>query len=382
MYFAMENGRLKFTLKTQVTFFKTVVMRKLSILFCLALLTAAGLRSQILIVYPGDANNNGIANHVDLLQLGLQYNVTGPSRNVFPNTVWVGDTAVPWGGPAFLDPGYADCDGNGIVDSLDVNAIVQNFGLTHGGAVGQDSNSFGGTSAPHLQLEIGIDSIFVQGTTQLALNINLGSNIIPVDSIYGFAFTIDFDPGIIDQLSFAFAPNSFALDSGRSLRFVRIDTTLGKIYVAATNIDHVNRMGAGTIATIGMVMDDDIRITGNWNLLFTPSALLAYSASGATIPIFPQADSLQITTGRPAPSIPGLDIYPNPAHDRVSVSSTQFPIKKVLLLDAQGRYLVQNISPNPNLVTLNTDQLPQGCYFLEVHVQDRILRRKLVILPH
>ncbi len=357
-------------------------MRKLSILFCLALLSATGLQSQILIVYPGDANNNGIANHVDLLQLGQEYNVTGPARNILPNTVWIGDTALAWGGPAFVDPGYADCDGNGIVDSLDLNAIVQNFGLTHGGAVGQDSNSFGGFNAPHLQLVMGIDSIFVQGVTQLSLNINLGSNIIPVDSIYGYAFTIDFDPGIVDQLSFAFAPNGFAIDSARSLRFVRIDTLLGKIYVAATNIDHVNRAGAGTIATIGMVMDDDIRINGNWSLLFTPSALLAYSASGATIPIFPQGDTLHITTGRPEPGISGLEIYPNPAHDRVSVSSQHLPIRSVKLLDAQGRYLLQNQSPNPYFVTLNTDQLPQGCYFLEVHVQDRILRRKLVILSH
>lgn len=360
------------------------VMRKIPILFCLVLIAFGpllGQPGQPLTVYPGDANNTRLCNHVDLLYIGLNYGDTGPVRNFLPDITWAPDSAQAWNGPAFLDQGYSDCDGDGRIDVADRAAIVQNFGLVHGGSFLPDTTSIGNANAPHLQINLVPDSLTVIGTVALNLAVNLGSSNIPVDSIYGFAFTIDFDPLIVDQISFAFSPSSFAIDSASSLQFVRIDTLLGKIYVSATNIDHQNRSGAGQIGTIGIVMDDDIRIAGMWNLLFTPSYFLGLSASGGFVNAYPQGDSMVITA-RPNPELGGLEIYPNPATDRLQVRSTVHELSSLRIYDAQGRLLIEDAHPNPTIAIVNTDQLPAGCYFLEIRAEERVLRRKLVIQSH
>jgi Secretion system C-terminal sorting domain len=355
-------------------------MRKLSILFCLALIASGCLLGQTLTVYPGDANNSRLCNHVDLLYVGLNYGLTGPARNIFPDTSWAPQQALAWGVPAVLDAAHSDCDGDGQIDRLDVTAIEGhfNFNTNPGTAPLADTTSIGSVNGPHLIVDLIQDSIFVQGAVQLTLAIRLGTPATPVDSIYGYAFTLDYDPIIVDAINFAFAPGNFAMDSA-ALNFFRVDTTLGKIYVSATNIDHQNRMGSGIIATVGIVMDDDIRISGLWSLLLTPSAFLGFTASAALVPVFPQGDTLTVITGRPMASLTGIDIYPNPATDQVVVRSAEQALSSLRLLDMQGRVLLENASPNPNFEIINTTQFPTGCYFLEVHARERVLRRKLVI---
>lgn len=377
MYFPTDKLRPMFDLEIMGHPLKMPDMRKIPLLFCLAMIAAASLYGQ-LTVYPGDANNSHLANHVDLLYVGLRFGETGPPRNFFPNFTWTGQSAQAWGGPASVDPAYADCDGTGAIDRSDELGIQQNFGLTHSGSVLPDPNSFGGVNSPHLQINIAPDSFLVQGVTQFVLSLELGSPTQIVDSIYGYALTIDYDPMIVDDVSFAFNPNSFAVDSA-GLTLVRIDTVLGKIYVAATNIDHINRMGNGTLATIGIVMDDDIRVAGMWNLLFTPSYFLGFTASEATVPVFPRGDTLVVITGRPAPADLGLEVYPNPATDQISVHSNQHALQRLRLYDMQGRLLHDAAPSNTHFHTLYIDHLPAGCYFLEVHANDGILRRKVVL---
>jgi hypothetical protein len=80
-----------------------------------------------LIVWPGDTNNDGIANQADVLPLGLCFGQTGPSR---PNASinWIGQPATPWTQEHCT---YADANGNGVVDQADVLPIGLNFGRTH-----------------------------------------------------------------------------------------------------------------------------------------------------------------------------------------------------------------------------------------------------------
>ena len=56
-------------------------------LICLVQITSAQL------VWPGDVNNNGIVNEVDLLTLGKAFGAAGPSRGE-TNLIWQGEEII------------------------------------------------------------------------------------------------------------------------------------------------------------------------------------------------------------------------------------------------------------------------------------------------
>ncbi|MCH8487841.1 MAG: hypothetical protein LAT75_13310, partial [Candidatus Cyclonatronum sp.] len=88
---------------------------------------------EIVIVWPGDTNNDGIVNEQDVLPLGIYWNLTGPAREN-ASTEWAGQPAVVW---EPVEATFADTDGSGLVNQTDLLAVGLNFGNTHGGAASE-----------------------------------------------------------------------------------------------------------------------------------------------------------------------------------------------------------------------------------------------------
>ncbi len=74
-------------------------------------------------VYPGDANDDGTVDERDVLPLGVHYLRTGQQRLRNPD-IWTLERAFAWSPFAAT---HADCDGNGIIDSLDICTILEFF---------------------------------------------------------------------------------------------------------------------------------------------------------------------------------------------------------------------------------------------------------------
>jgi hypothetical protein len=81
-----------------------------------------------LIVWPGDTNNDGIANQADILPIGLFWAATGPARPG-ASMAWTGQPTSPW---TPENATYADANGDGTVNQADVLPIGLNWGQTHG----------------------------------------------------------------------------------------------------------------------------------------------------------------------------------------------------------------------------------------------------------
>ena len=83
-------------------------------------------------VWPGDANTDKLVDATDLLPIGIAYGETGPVRNS-PSLVWTAQPAQGWS--RYLANGvdykHCDSDGNGVVDSMDIQGIYTNFGQSH-----------------------------------------------------------------------------------------------------------------------------------------------------------------------------------------------------------------------------------------------------------
>lgn len=77
-------------------------------------------------VYPGDCNNDGRVNEIDVLPLGVFYGSVGPRRDSLgEETGWGPKQAVEWSEKRAT---YADADGNGEVNAADLLIIALNWG--------------------------------------------------------------------------------------------------------------------------------------------------------------------------------------------------------------------------------------------------------------
>ncbi len=80
-----------------------------------------------LLVWPGDANNDGVVDQADWDILKLYENKTGSPRATV-SSEWAAQLATAWIPAAAT---YADCNGDGVVNSEDFYVVMNNWGQTH-----------------------------------------------------------------------------------------------------------------------------------------------------------------------------------------------------------------------------------------------------------
>ena len=78
------------------------------------------------IVYPGDTDNNGIVDALDVLSVGVYFFENGVPRD--GGFFWSPYTAASW---ETLPATYADTNGDGVVNEVDIIGIGVNWGNTH-----------------------------------------------------------------------------------------------------------------------------------------------------------------------------------------------------------------------------------------------------------
>lgn len=170
---------------------------KTTLLFLL--LIPLHLPSQVLL--PGDANNDGRVNHVDLLAIGLNFGQAGPARlPLFQGIDWapkpfqLWPTTLPSTG---INDGFSDCDGDGIVNAEDILALKLNYDSTHNllqpppqpyaPAVHAPT-----TARPKLVFLFDQDTVSVNDTLKLSIFYNHPPALPQAISPMGVAFTLEF----------------------------------------------------------------------------------------------------------------------------------------------------------------------------------------------
>jgi hypothetical protein len=170
-------------------------------LFCLILVSSLFQLSPLSAqnVWPGDVNNNGIVNGVDLLYLGLAHGSTGPSRAEV-STDWAPQAILSLWSESFPDGtnyAYADCDGNGIVEEEDIDdGIEDNFGETHGVLLPDGyANALPG-EGPRIRLVPDMTMVGEGAIVNIALIID--DELQLIDSLYGVAMKIGYTTGLLE----------------------------------------------------------------------------------------------------------------------------------------------------------------------------------------
>jgi hypothetical protein len=85
------------------------------------------LQSTYLRIYPGDTDNNGVVNALDILPVGIYFLISGRARSG-AKISWLGQRTPSWDTSAAT---YADANGDGVIDENDIVGIGVNWGNTH-----------------------------------------------------------------------------------------------------------------------------------------------------------------------------------------------------------------------------------------------------------
>ncbi|MEM7372605.1 MAG: T9SS type A sorting domain-containing protein [Bacteroidota bacterium] len=332
-------------------------------------------------VYPGDANHNQIANHNDLLPIGLYYGHSGPNR---PNASlsWTPQAAAGWGDTLLstgVDIKHADCDGNGIINDDDTLAIHQNYLQTHTGYKTSSSTVDG------IPLFLDMPSDPLTPGDTLSIPIILGTVDTPAIDMYGLAFSIEYDSSLIKQgkTELVFSQSWLGTKGSDLLTLYRDIDSLQQIDIALVRNDQMDTMGLGQIARIIVVIDDDI-FKKEESLILRITNVQAIDVQGQSIDLDVKTGISTIqetdtsTSAISSALSKALEVYPNPTEDEVVIRLKHHQIRSIVIYNAQGQICSDHPSTG-NSTRIKLEHLPKGLYVLKVHTESGEAIRKLMI---
>jgi hypothetical protein len=345
-------------------------------------------------VWPGDANYDLTANNLDVLNIGLAYGESGPARAGASNN-WVAQPATDWSSffQSAVNKKHADCDGNGVVDNNDTLAVSLNYGLTHPARLAnQNSNQ---TTSPPLYLVANPDTVMEGDTVEV--DIYLGTQLIPVDSIYGIAFTINFDTALVDTswMPFDFTGSWMGTPGVDLLPYDHKLFSEGKADVALTRTDHTNIGGYGYLGKMGAVIVDNVgtRLTTAPPYVTLPLSVSNVTALTATefyLTISTSTENVEIdtlgTTGIHSSAAANLpfSVYPNPVHKTLKVFSYWLQGEKNCIMElynVMGEKIISKQVPvSQNRFSIDVSAVPQDMYFIKVITGKGIVNKKILVV--
>ncbi len=324
-------------------------------------------------VWPGDANSDGTADNLDILELGLHYTQTGPARAITSNT-WQSYFSNNWAGTISngKNINHSDCNGDGTINNADTLAIFNNYNLSHTFKVAQ-------TTTVNPQLSIVSDQTSVLKGTWGTASIYLGDIITNINNLNGVAFTVDFDNTLIETNSLYIEYQNSFIDAGQNLHFRKLDFANGKLFAATTHTINNNVNGFGKIATLHYQIKSTL--TGAQVLNLGISQAYKSDFTGLITPLTTGTGSLTATIDVGLQEFLNsntISLSPNPTNGSLTINS-KTELQKIEVISVTGRILL-NEPVKSNNHTLNLENYSNGIYFVNIYQNNKIVRREKVIV--
>lgn len=361
------------------------------VLFVMLVCSITSLDAQI---WPGDIDNNGKAEHVDLLYLGYVYQEDGPARSAV-SIDWLPQPNGPLWGVIFpnlnVDISYADCNGDGTIDDLDIEAIAQNYGLSHAPV----------TPAPILVGMPGVDPTVevVRNTTDTLqqgavefFELHLGPG--HYSDIYGISFTVSFDTAYVDSLVKVFPPTGWITNNNTDevvmvahdyLEPNPANAKHGRIDIAYSRTNGVSIMGGGMMGIFGIVMEDNLNGKLDGAIDFDMEVLdirivdeqLNFKPTVSSVSEF---FILTTDVDKPILEDNSITVYPNPAFEFIIAESNNNQITGYELYNLQGKLLDYDFFESNTLIELKLKERLNGLHLLKIHTPKGVLIKKIMLI--
>lgn len=327
------------------------------------------------LVFPGDANHDGRVNGLDLFPIGLKYSFNTIARFT-QNTDWIGQHSFNMGiNIQGVDVKHADCNGDGQINTIDMEAISKNYTYIHN----SDKSSSATDSDCDYPLSFSFTSSLYQNSTA-QINIKLGDASDIVYDVYGVSFTVYYDNTYVVPNTMHTEPISTWFGT-QDVNFIQTDVdnyTAGSIEISLVGVDLLNRTGGGDIVTLAWTIEDWIMPIAqpfeNMNLRIDDITIINYNedvldACGVDTNVLIYEEIVSIKT------IDNdiINIYPNPTKLVLNID-TDIDIDVIELFSLEGKKVLNSLKK-----TIDVSKISRGVYFIKLYTNEGVYVDKIVV---
>lgn len=344
-------------------------------------------------VWPGDANADGEVSAEDIFPLGIYYGMQGVTRPG-ASINFTGQTSNDW--PVFdsfmyldrlVNAKMADCNGDATLDMNDVAAITANYGQRH-----NNHNNRSGMNAtaadPTMYIDV-IPTAANAGSTVTA-SVYLGTSNKPVEFLYGYAFTLNYNPALVVPGSISVnLSNNWLASLSNELTITHNDEINGKLDIGVVRTDKVQpATGYGQIASITFQLQPNV--SGSLNLSLSTSAKVLtttmypnMTAGNTQIykPVNLAGDVLEVENplGITTIEASAISIYPNPATNVVTINTPLANGAVVEFFAVDGRKLSQQKLVSTS-TALDLSAYANGVYICRIQQGNQTIKTQKVVI--
>jgi PKD repeat protein len=340
-------------------------------------------------VWPGNINTDGEVNMEDLFAIGIYFGDTGTARASVSNA-WAAQAATNWNsnGSGFMylqdlvDMKHADCNGDGIINSLDITALNQNYGMQLPNYPHNDLIQMMPVAAGDPVLQV-LTQPSYNGAMNVSLPIDLSGSPNVAD-VYGVAARIYYDPALVvaGSVGLTFTGSWLGTTGIDMITLVKDDSVNGYVDFGIVRTDKTGVLGNGPIAWLNFTLAQN---SGVMNLNIDPVIRLISNGLPLNQEIFKPVSKqdnqfafLNVSVDEKGKSF--LNVFPNPATGILTISSTNESIVKITLTDITGaEYLVNNFSGESFVEKIDVKDIPAGIYLIKVETKNGIKNGRIVI---
>ena len=323
-------------------------------------------------VYPGDLNDDGIVNALDLLVLGNNMGQAGYSRSSDYNGIWTGQTSSDWNYMQrnnTIDLKCGDATGDGYIDNEDIALVNANYGRLSQMAAELNAAT---TDLPIIFIPRQSD---IDSGELLLIDIAIGNVPNPSIDMSGVSFSFFMNPELIDSASVAFNLNEDAwINYNSPTSTLTVVPEDGQIDIAFSRLNGTGADGLGIVGVLEFIVEDEIcglqRTRNEYHSLIEMRDIVSVDSYGQ---YYSHPDDSHVVISFVDDESDELDelfktsIFPNPSQDVIKIVVNNYLINTVDILDPSGRVIRQIELPWLRETTINLDGLEQGVYMISIN---------------
>ncbi|GEM_PF-1410424 len=242
--------------------------------------------NQCLTVWPGDTNNDGKVDQVDVLPLGLYWGRTGSACASSQSCAWNARCCTPW---TTLAATYADANGDGVVNQVDVLCLGLNWNKTHTTNLPLASGVLLEKTGSVASASLAPDVKPVQAPNQ---EFFVRIKASEVNNLFGLSFELLYDQSNFVQI-LAVEPDS--LLGSDVVFYSNVEASAGKIAVGISRkAGQTGVTGTGSTVRVKAIISSNI--PDKTIIRFSLQNAVANDANGAPIQLALQSASTTVMT--------------------------------------------------------------------------------------
>ncbi len=326
-------------------------------------------------VYPGDTDADGEVTMADLFYIGTNYSETGPVRTG-ASILWEAQFADDWSSllPNGLNAKHADSNGDGIINSQDTLAIVDNFGNTHPMFSPDDILQ---RSTQQLDLRSGASN-YLAGQ-QMDFFVSLGTLSSIATDVYGLSFDLEMNPVLVETSTFiSDFPEDFPGEENSNLIWMdKWNPSSGAANIGMVRTNQVDTSGNGDVyhftilASLGIVNTTNLTVElSNINVINSDG--LYYQVEGT------HSINISLSAANDIENFLDYDtyrIYPNPTDSKFILNSMNTSEDFAIITDLTGKK-IHSLIVKPGLNEIDLSGYATGIYLLTLNHQTYKLLKK------